>query len=82
MTEQSMMDVPSEVNEMPEGVRNVFMAAFKSSQDNGMDRDAALKVAWNTVNYDFEKNEQGQWVLAGKAQDPGIHYKAVTSGGN
>jgi cation transport regulator len=80
MAEVQMDNLPSEVNELPEGAQNIFKAAFKSAQEDGMSKDSAINTAWNSVKQGYEKNENGQWYKV--PQDPNEHHKAVPSGGN
>jgi cation transport regulator len=56
------VDLPSEVKEqLPEGAQNIFMAAFKSAQEDGMSEEAARNVAWNSVKNSYEQGEDGKW---------------------
>ncbi len=80
MSDQQLDHLPSEVKELPEGAQNIFQAAFKSSQEDGLDEAAALQVAWNTVKHEYEQGGDGSWRR--KPQETNIHNKAVTSGGN
>lgn len=78
--QQILNEMPQEIKDMPQGAQNVFVTAFQSAQGDGMDHDAAMKVAWNTISHDYRKNDQGQWVY--KAEESNQHKKAVTAAGN
>jgi cation transport regulator len=81
MTQKKVEDLPSEVRELlADGSEQYFLAAFNSAYENGMNEEAAMDVAWNSLGVNFEKGQDGKWHT--KPEEPGIHYKAVTSGGN
>jgi cation transport regulator len=80
MAEVELENLPSEVNDLPEGAQNIFKAAFKSSQEDGLSRDAAINVAWNSVKQGYAQGEDGKWYKV--PQDSNIHHKSVQSGGN
>lgn len=74
-------DLPSEVKEqLPEHAQQIFMAAFKGAQDDGMSEEAAKQVGWNSVKQEYEQGEGGKWQR--KQEDTNIHNKAIPSGGN
>jgi cation transport regulator len=75
------VDLPSEVKEqLPEGAQNIFRAAYKSSQEDGLSEEAARKVAWNSVKSQYEQGSDGKWQH--KPDVSNANYKAVPSGGN
>jgi cation transport regulator len=81
MSAKKLDEFPSEVKEqLPEGARNIFLAAFNSASGDGLDEEAAMRVAWNTVRHDYEQGADGSWQR--KSEENNIHGKAVTSGGN
>jgi cation transport regulator len=80
MAEMQVDNLPAEVNDLPEGAQNIFKAAFKSAQEDGISRDGAINVAWNSIKQGYEQGADGKWHR--KPQDSNTHYKAVTSGGN
>lgn len=49
MAEVQIENLPSEVNDLPEGAQNIFKAAFNSSREDGLSEGAAINVAWNSV---------------------------------
>jgi cation transport regulator len=54
--------LPAEVTEqLLDGADQVFMAAFKNVQQDGLTREAALQVAWNSVKQGFVRGEDGAW---------------------
>jgi cation transport regulator len=55
MPTEQMNEMPAEIKEMPEGAQNIFKAAFKSAQEDGMSQQGALDVAWNSVKRGYEK---------------------------
>ena len=74
-------DLPSEAKEqLPEHAQQIFLAAFKAAQDDGMGEEAAKSVAWNSVKREYEQGEGGNWHR--KSEDTNVHSKAIPSGGN
>lgn len=65
---------------LTDGSQQIFMAALNSAMDNGMDEESAMKVAWNSIETNFEKGPDGKWHP--KRDNSGIHHKAITTGGN
>jgi cation transport regulator len=62
--------LPSEVtDQLMDGSDQVFMTAFKNSQDDGLGRDAALSVAWNSIKQGFHRSEDGSWHRKEKPDD-------------
>lgn len=54
--------LPSEVTDkLMDGADQVFMAAFKNVQHDGLSREAAIQVAWNSVKQGFVRSEDGSW---------------------
>lgn len=80
MQTEQMNQMPAEVQDLPEGARNIFMAAFKSAQEDGMSQEGALDVAWNSVKRGYEKGADGKWQLI--PQHSNQTNKSVQSGGN
>jgi cation transport regulator len=81
MSDKQLNDLPSEVKEkLPEHAQQIFQAAFNSASGDGMEEDAALRVAWNSVNQKYEQGDDGNWHR--KPEDNNIHNKAIPSGGN
>lgn len=74
-------DLPSEAKQqLPEHAQQIFSAAFKAAQDDGMNEEAAKSVAWNSVKQEYEQGAGGNWQR--KQEDTNIHNKATQSGGN
>lgn len=69
-----------ETQQLPESARNIFVAAFNSASDNGMDQEAARRVAWNTIEQDYEQGANGAWQR--RPQHSNQTRKSVQSGGN
>ena len=80
MQSEQINEMPAEVNEMPEGAQNIFKAAFKSAQDDGMSQHGALEVALNSVNQTYQQGADGKWQL--RPQVSNQTHKSVQSGGN
>ena len=79
--EEKKDSIPSEVREqLPEGAQNIFLAAFKSAQEDGLSEEAARNVAWNSVKNGYEQGEDGKWHRTPDATN--VTNKAVTSGNN
>ncbi len=74
-------ELPQDIKQqLPEHAQQIFFAAFNAAQDNGMSEDGARDVAWNSVKNEYEPSNGGQWHR--KPEDPPIHNKAITTGGN
>ncbi len=71
---------PELKEKLPEYAQNIFLAAFNSAEEDGMDKEGALSVAWSSVKQEYEEGDDGKWHL--KPEDTNYHNKAVTSGGN
>jgi len=81
MTYNKVDELPTEITEkLPEHAQQIFLAAFNAAQSDGMSEDAATRVAWNSVNQEYEQREDGKWYQ--KPEDPAIHNKSTVSGGN
>lgn len=62
--------LPSEVTaQLMDGSDQVFMAAFKNAQSDGLSREAAMQVAWNSVKQGFEQHGDGSWHRKGSPDD-------------
>lgn len=73
--------IPADIREnLKDGSDQVYLAAYTSALENGMSEEAAKRVAWNTIEHDFVKSADGKWQR--RPDEPGIHNKQVTSGGN
>ena len=80
MPEQAM-ELPADLQDkLPADAVNIFKAAMKSAQDDGLSEQAAMDVAWNTIKHDFRQDEHGNWHR--KPDDTNQTYKGVQSGGN
>jgi cation transport regulator len=80
MAEQQLENLPSEAQELPQGARQIFQAAFRSASEDGMSPDAATRVAWNSVKSEYVQGEGGAWHH--KGDDTNQTRKSVQSGGN
>lgn len=62
--------LPSEVtDQLLDGSDQVFLAAFNNSQKDGLSREAALSVAWNSIKQGFHRSEEGSWHRKEKPDD-------------
>lgn len=81
MPYQTLEDLPSDLKEqLLDGSQQIFMAAFNSTEANGMDQSAATHLAWNTIQYDYVPSSDGKWHR--KPEETGVHGKSTQSGGN
>lgn len=81
MANQKLEDLPSDIrDQLADGAQQIFLAAFNSAQSDGLSEEAARKVAWDTVKYDYEQGNDGKWHR--KAQPTNVTRKAIQTGGN
>ncbi|BAY94059.1 MULTISPECIES: ChaB family protein [unclassified Tolypothrix] len=74
-------ELPQDIREqLPEHAQQIFFAAFNAAQKDGMSENGAREVAWNSVRNEYQQGNGGQWQR--KPEDPPIHHKAITTGGN
>ena len=63
-------ELPAEVQgKLMDGADQVFLAAFKNSQQDGLSQEAAMQVAWNSIKQGFEQHEDGTWHRKGQPDD-------------
>jgi cation transport regulator ChaB len=78
--DEQSTDLPSEVtDQLLDGSDQVFMAAFKNAQDDGLGREAAIGVAWNSVKQGFHRTEDGSWHRKEKPDDNQISMGTESS---
>ncbi|MBD0345083.1 MAG: ChaB family protein [Coleofasciculus sp. Co-bin14] len=78
---ETQVEIPQEIkDQLPEGAQNIFRAAYKSAQADGLSEEAARKVAWNSVKDGYEQGEDGKWHHAPDASNQ--TRKSTQSGGN
>ncbi|MBD1877714.1 MULTISPECIES: ChaB family protein [unclassified Coleofasciculus] len=84
--DQQVNNLPSEVQALPEAAQQIFQAAFKSAQEDGMDEESARKVAWNTIKSEYRQGENGEWErtpeMINEDNSNPVTRAAVQSGGN
>ncbi|MBW4561694.1 MAG: ChaB family protein [Mojavia pulchra JT2-VF2] len=81
MPDNTIDQIPQDIREqLPEHAQQMFLAAFNAAQSDGLSEDAARDVALNSVKNEYEQGKDGQWNR--KTEDPPIHNKAITTGGN
>ncbi len=62
--------LPAEVtDQLLDGSDQVFLTAFKNSQSDGLSREAAMQVAWNSVKQGFKRGQDGSWQRKTKPDD-------------
>ncbi|HTL90595.1 MAG TPA: ChaB family protein [Leptolyngbya sp.] len=72
--------LPSEVtDQLLDGSDQVFMTAFKNSQHDGLSREAAMQVAWNSVKQGFKRGQDGSWH---RKSEPGDNTYSAGVGGS
>ncbi|MBF2008712.1 ChaB family protein [Chlorogloeopsis fritschii PCC 9212] len=78
----NQQELPEEIRgeNLPQEAQQIFVAAMKAAQSDGISEEGARQIAWNSVREMFEKGLDGQWHAKGEVTAQ--HYKAVTSGGN
>jgi len=65
--------LPAEVtDQLMDGSDQVFLAAFRNSQKDGLSEKAAMNVAWNSVKQGFERSQDGNWHRKQKPGDQTI----------
>ncbi|MBW4682147.1 MAG: ChaB family protein [Microcoleus vaginatus WJT46-NPBG5] len=78
---QQVKELPAELkDQMLEGSQQIYLAALNSAMSNGMDEDAARRVAMNTVEHDYQKGDDGKWHR--RPQQSNQTRKSIQSGGN
>lgn len=54
--------IPAELQgKLLDGADQVFLAAFKNSQSDGLSREGAIKVALNSIKQGFVEGQDGTW---------------------
>ena len=72
---------PAEIREnLLDGAQQIFVTAYNSAIEDGLSEEAATQVAWNSLHPNYEQGPDGKWHI--RANEPGIHGKAITTGGN
>lgn len=73
-------EFPTEIREkLTDGAEQIFVAAYNSAISDGMDEEAATRVAWNSLKPNYQEGEDGKWHIH---TDTAIHNKPITTGGN
>ncbi|MDF2387295.1 ChaB family protein [Nostoc ellipsosporum NOK] len=74
-------ELPQDIQEqLPQHAQQIFLAALNAAQKDGLSEEGAREVAWNSVRNEYEPGKDGKWQR--KSEDPPIHNKAITTGGN
>jgi cation transport regulator len=81
MAYQNLEELPQEVNQMPQGAKQIFMAAFNAAEHDGMSQNGATEVAWNSVKSRYYQGDDGKWQIR---TDDGFRKSkiGVVAGGN
>lgn len=64
MSHLTLENLPQDVKDtLPEEAQNMFIAAYNSVLDNNGDDNAAMNVAWQTIerNPHYQRGEDGKW---------------------
>lgn len=78
---QQVKELPPELkDQMLEGSQQIYLAALNSAMSDGLDEEAARRVALNTIEHDYQKGEDGKWHR--RLQETNQTRKSVQSGGN
>ncbi|MBE9005167.1 ChaB family protein [Fortiea sp. LEGE XX443] len=81
MAYNKIEELPQDIQEkLPQHAQQIFFAAFNAAQSDGLSEEGANNVAWNSVRNEYEQGKNGEWHR--KPEDPAVHNKAITSGGN
>lgn len=81
MPSKHLDELPSELkDELLDGSDRIFLAAFNSASEDGMDEDAARQVAWNSIKSNYQPSDDGKWHR--KPEERNQTHKAITTGGN
>ncbi len=71
--DEKATSLPAEVtDQLMDGSDQVFLAAFNNSQKDGLSKEAAMSVAWNSVKQGFERSQDGSWHRKQKPGDQTI----------
>jgi cation transport regulator ChaB len=74
-------EIPADIRDsLLDGSDQVFQAAYTSAKRDGLSKEAAMRVAWTTIEHGYEKGEDGKWHQ--RSPESGIHNKSITTGGN
>jgi cation transport regulator len=63
--------LPQEAQSLPQEAKQIFMAAFKSSVDDGLSEGAAHDVAWSSVRNTFAQDDSGEWYFKAERREVG-----------
>lgn len=81
MAYSKVEELPGDLREkLMDGSQQIYMAAFNSAESDGMNGEAANKVAWNSVQQYYNKEEDGKWYR--RPQVTNHHGSIFPLGGN
>lgn len=64
MTYQQLEDLPSELSKkLPKHGQQIFMVAYNTTLKNGMNKQNATQVAWDSIKNSYKQKKNGNWVL-------------------
>jgi cation transport regulator len=64
MSYATIEELPREVKEkLPQSAQQIFMSSFNTASSDGMSREEAMEVAWESVRSSYEEGEGGKWDL-------------------
>jgi cation transport regulator len=64
MSQLTLENLPQEVKEsLPQDAQRLFLAAYNSFLDNSKSEEAALRVAWQTIEHNehYARGADGKW---------------------
>ncbi|PSO51496.1 MAG: cation transport regulator ChaB [Cyanobacteria bacterium QH_8_48_120] len=74
MSYNQIEDLPNEVKEkLPHEAQKIFFAAFNSASSDGLSKESASQVAWNSIENSHYEGDDGKWYRrdqAGKGVTP------------
>ncbi len=80
MSEQTTQ-LPQELAaQLPQHAQQIYSAAFKAAQEDGMSESGAKEVGLSSVRNQYAQDKDGKWYNKGEITNQ--HYKSVYSGGN
>lgn len=62
MAYETLEQLPETVkSKLPRGAQQIFLAAFNSATADGLSKDGAEKIAWNSVKTQYQQSSNGEW---------------------
>lgn len=62
MPYETIEALPQDVqSKLPQEAQQIFMAAFNSASNDGLNEDVARETAWNSVKNSYAEGDDGKW---------------------